>query len=65
MFSILIHDEFWDHVPTEYAEYNDLETAYDDYKSLKKSPLGMYDEGLELVYDTDDGERLCLEYYTY
>ena len=65
-FVVLIHDEFDDHAPHTYESFDNLTDAYTCYKQLCATPkLDMYDDGVELVLDTDDDERITLDYYSY
>lgn len=62
-FSILIHDEFHDSAPVVWQEYDELTEAVSDFNKMKTNySRGMYEDGIELVTDTED-ERICLEYH--
>ena len=66
MFRVLIDDAFEDHAPHEYESFDNLTDAYTCYKQLcANGKIEEYDDGVELVYDTDDGERITLDYYSY
>ena len=69
MFSIYILDEFYfwrGDSPQLVETFDKLGDAYGYYKSVCSSePSNVYDDGVELVYDTDDGDRITLDYYSY
>ena len=65
-FSILIHDEFNDSAPELWEEFDNITDAVGYFNIMKSNDkLTRYGDGIELVVDTDDDQRLCLEYYKY
>ena len=63
-FSILIHDEFNDSAPDLWEEFDNLTDAVGYFNAMKNGhERKMYQDGIELVVDTDDDQRICLEYY--
>ena len=68
MFSIYIHDEFYESGDSAQLveSFDKLADAFGYYQSVCSSvPQSVYDDGVELVYDTDDNERITLDYYSY
>tara|TARA_Y100000996_G_C22512565_1_gene639042 strand:- start:729 stop:935 length:207 start_codon:yes stop_codon:yes gene_type:complete len=64
MFSILIHDEFNDSVPELWEEFETITDAVGYFNAMKNShERKSGSDGIELVVDTEDNERVCLEYY--
>ena len=64
MFSILIHDEFNDSPPELWEEFDDLTEAVGYFNSMKYSHERKGgSDGIELVIDTEDDQRICLESY--
>ena len=65
-FSILIHDEFNDSAPDLWEEFDNITDAVGYFNQMKgNEKITRYGDGIELVIDTDDDQRLCLEYYKY
>ena len=65
-FSILIHDEFNDSAPELWEEFDNITDAVGYFNQMKgNEKITRYGDGIELVIDTDDDQRLCLEYYKY
>ena len=68
MFSVLVYDEFYDSgdSPQLMGEFDTLSTAYTYYQHMCKSgKVGLYDDFIELVYDTNDNERVTIDTYSY
>ena len=64
MFSILIHDEFHDSPPELWEDFDDLTEAVGVFNLMKTNDtLTRYGDGIELVIDTEDDQRICLEYH--
>mgnify|MGYP006246040767 FL=1 len=65
-FSILIHDEFNDSAPDLWEDFDNITDAVGYFNQMKgNEKITRYGDGIELVVDTDDDQRLCLEYYKY
>ena len=65
MFSIYIHDEFYESGDSAQLveSFDKLADAFGYYQSVCSSvPQSVYDDGVELVYDTDDNEDEIEEY---
>ena len=63
-FSILIHDEFNDSAPDLWEEFDNLTDAVGYFNTMKNGhERKAGSDGIELVVDTDDDQRICLEYY--
>ena len=66
MFSILIHDEFADSVPDLWEEFDNITDAVGYFNQMKgNDKITRYGDGIELVIDTEDDQRICLEYFKY
>ena len=64
MFSILIHDEFHDSAPDLWEEFDNITDAVGHFNAMKNGhERKAGSDGIELVVDTDDDQRICLEYY--
>ena len=67
MFSVLIYDEFYDSgdSPQLMDSFETLASAYAYYQTIcQGGKIGMYDDFVELVKDTDD-ERVTLDTYSF
>ena len=67
MFKVLVHDEFYESGDSaqELDSFETLASAWGYYQAVCRSePASVYDDGVELVLDTDD-ERVTLDYFAY
>ena len=64
LFSILIHDEFHDSPPDVWEDFDNITDAVGYFNVMKNgTERKMYQDAIELVIDTDDDQRVTLDYY--
>ena len=64
LFSILIHDEFHDSPPDVWEDFDNITDAVGYFNVMKNGhERKMYQDAIELVIDTDDDQRVTLDYY--
>ena len=64
LFSILINDEFHDSPPDVWEDFDNITDAVGHFNTMKNgTERKMYQDSIELVVDTDDDQRVTLDYY--